>query len=173
MSEDALPAWRDDAQELQDLRQFFYQCPVGLFEIDDDGLVLKVNPAAVAMLAPAIGRSNLAKLFPILDRLAPDLIGIISQDRDRVGPLAAGERILVPAEIHGASSLEIRAVRVAAGRVMVVLVDVSAERRLAGADAQHWCEALLAGLTDGQLISDDVVVACLYLRGGHNEVPRP
>ena len=33
--------------------------------------------------------------------------------------------------IHSTSSLEIRAVRVAAGRVMVVLLDVSAERRLA------------------------------------------
>ena len=49
----------------------------------------------------------------------------------RMGPLAAGERILIPAEAHSVSSLEIRAVRVAAGRVMVVLLDVSAERRLA------------------------------------------
>jgi PAS domain-containing protein len=131
MSGDAPPGRRDDAQELQDLRQFFYQCPVGLFEIDDDGLVYKVNPAAVAMLAPAIGSGDLAKLFPILDQLAPQMISVISQDRAHMGPLAAGERILIPAEAHGVSSLEIRAVRVAAGRVMVVLLDVSAERRLA------------------------------------------
>jgi serine phosphatase RsbU (regulator of sigma subunit) len=131
MSEDAPPEGRDDAQELQDLRQFFYQCPVGLFEVDDDGLVLKVNPAAVAMLAPALGHGNLAKLFPVLDPLAPQVSEVISQDRDRMGPLAAGERILIPAEVHGTSALEVRAVRVAAGRVMVVLFDVSAERRLA------------------------------------------
>jgi len=131
MSGDAPPGRRDDAQELQDLRQFFYQYPVGLFEIDDDGLVYKVNPAAVAMLAPAIGSGDLAKLFPILDQLAPQMISVISQDLARMGPLAAGERILIPAEAHGVSSLEIRAVRVAAGRVMVVLLDVSAERRLA------------------------------------------
>jgi hypothetical protein len=35
---------------------------------------------------------------------------------------------------------------------------------LSGTDAQHWCESLLAGMTDGQPISDDVVVACLHLR---------
>jgi GAF domain-containing protein len=131
MTRDAPPGWRDEARELQDLRQFFYQCPVGLFEIDDDGLVLKVNPAAVAMLAPAIGSGDLSKLFGVLDGLAPQIITIVSQDRDRMGPLAAGQRILIPAGIHGTSSLEIRAVRVAAGRVMVVLLDVSAERRLA------------------------------------------
>jgi GAF domain-containing protein len=131
MSEDAPSGWHAEAQELQDLREFFYQCPVGLFEVDDDGLVLKVNPAAVAMLAPAIGGDSLAKLFPLLDRLAPQLITAISQDRDRTGPLAADQRILVPAGVHGTSSLEIRAVRVAPGRVMVMLLDTSAEQHLA------------------------------------------
>jgi hypothetical protein len=131
VSEDGSCERRADARELQDLREFFYQCPAGLLQVDDDGLVIKVNPAAVAMLAPALGRDNLAKLFPLLDRLAPELIGAISQDRDRLGPLAAGQRVLVPAQAHGTSALEIQAVRVAPGRVMVVLLDVSAERRLA------------------------------------------
>jgi GAF domain-containing protein len=131
MSADALPGRHADAQELQDLREFFYQCPVGLLEVDDDGLVIKVNPAAVAMLAPALGSDSLAKLFPLLDRLAPQLIWAISQDRDRTGLLAGGQRLLVPAGVRGTSSLEIRAVRVAPGRVMVVLLDVSAERGLA------------------------------------------
>ena len=36
---------------------------------------------------------------------------------------------------------------------------------LSGTDAQQWCESLLTGMTAGQLISDDVVVACLHLRG--------
>jgi PAS domain-containing protein len=94
--EDASPARRDDAQELQDLREFFYQCPVGLLEIDDDGLVYQVNPAAVALLAPVIGGGNLARLFPLLDRLAPEMTDVISQDRDRMGPLAAGKRTLIP-----------------------------------------------------------------------------
>ena len=131
MSEDAPSDWPDEARELQDLRQFFYQCPVGLFEIDDDGLVNKVNPAAVAMLGPAIGSDNLAKLFPLLNRLAPQMATLISQDTERMGALGGGHRILIPAEVHGTSALEIQAVRVSPGRVMVVLLDVSAEQRLA------------------------------------------
>jgi Stage II sporulation protein E (SpoIIE) len=39
---------------------------------------------------------------------------------------------------------------------------------LAGTDAQQLSDALLAGMTDGQIISDDVVVACFLLRGEHN-----
>ena len=131
MSEAAPSGWREDTRELQDLRQFFYQCPVGLLEIGDDGLVNKVNPAAVAMLGPAIGRDKLANLFPLLNRLAPQIVTVISQDRVKMGRLADGQRMLISAEVHGTSSLEIQAVRVSPGRVMIVLLDVSAEQRLA------------------------------------------
>ena len=34
-----------------------------------------------------------------------------------------------------------------------------------GQDAQHWCDALLAEMTAGQALADDVVIACLQLRG--------
>jgi hypothetical protein len=156
MSEDVPSERRDDARELQDLREFFYQCPVGLFEVDDDGLVLQVNPAAVAMVAPAIGSDNLAKLFPLLDRLAPQMIRAISQDRDRMGPLAAVQRILISAGTHGTSSLEIRAVRVAPGRVMVVLLDVSAERRLA-VERDRLLAAEMAAHTEAAAARDQAV----------------
>jgi hypothetical protein len=41
-------------QELLYLRQFFYQCPAGLFETDNAGIVRMVNPAAVRLLAPTV-----------------------------------------------------------------------------------------------------------------------
>ena len=156
MTEDAPPEGRDGERELEDLRQFFYQCPVGLFEIDDDGLVYKVNPAAVAMLTPAIGADSLTKLFPVLDRLAPQLTRVISQDRHRMGPLVAGQRMLIPDDVHGTLSLEIRAVRVAPGRVMVVLLDVSAERRLA-AESDRLFEAEKAAHVEAAAARDRAV----------------
>ena len=39
---------------------------------------------------------------------------------------------------------------------------------LTGTDAQHWADSLLTAMTAGQIISDDVVVACLHLRGDVN-----
>ena len=124
----------DQARKQQDLlylRQFFHQCPVGLLETDDSGAVRMVNPAAVNMLAPVIGSGDLSQLFPLLGQLAPGMIDVITRDPSRIGPLAAGQGTLIRAGAHGAAYLEMQAVRVAAGRVMVVLQDVSAERRVA------------------------------------------
>jgi serine phosphatase RsbU (regulator of sigma subunit) len=119
------------SDELQRLLEFFYQCPVGLVEITDDGTVEKINPAAVRMLAPTLLGNDLQELFPLLDRLAPQLVGIIRDDPQRLGPLTDGGRLLAPSGADGDAVLELLAVRVAPRRVMIVLIDVSAERRLA------------------------------------------
>jgi hypothetical protein len=119
------------SDELQGLLQFFYQCPVGLMEITDAGAVEKINPAAARMLASALAGDDLRELFPLLRRLAPQIVAAIESDPQRLGPLGDGHRLFVPAGAHGGDCLELLAVRVRQDRVMVVLVDVSAERRLA------------------------------------------
>ncbi len=74
------------------LRQFFHQCPVGLFETDDAGAVRMVNPAAVNMLAPVIGSGDLSQLFPLLGQPAPGMIDVITRDpsRDRAAGRGPG-----------------------------------------------------------------------------------
>ncbi|MDQ2811167.1 MAG: SpoIIE family protein phosphatase [Actinomycetota bacterium] len=140
------PETAREGQELLYLRQFFYQCPVGLFEVDDGGAVRMVNPAAVRMLAPVIGSGDLSQLFPLLSQLAPEMVAAIRQDPSAMGPLAAGQRILVRAGAHAAAYLEMQAVRVAAGRVMLALQDVSAEHRLALREREIAVELQLAML---------------------------
>lgn len=119
------------ADDLQGLLQFFYQCPVGLVEITDDGSVEKINPAAARMLASVLAGDDLQELFGLLDRLAPQMVTAIQSEPRRLGPLGDGQRLLVPSGSHGDDCLELLAVRVRADRVMIVLVDVSTERRLA------------------------------------------
>jgi serine phosphatase RsbU (regulator of sigma subunit) len=135
-----------ELKELLYLRQFFYQCPAGLFETDNAGIVQMVNPAAVRLLAPVIGGGDLSQLFPLLRRLAPEMVEVISRDPDRLGPLAAGRRILIPAGADRDACLEMQAVRVASNRVMIVVQDVSAERRLAIREHQTAVELQLAML---------------------------
>lgn len=132
--------------ELLYLRQFFYQCPAGLFETDDAGIVRMVNPAAVRLLAPVIGGGDLSQLFPLLRQVAPEMVDVITRDPDRLGPLAAGRRMLIPAAADQDACLEMQAVRVAPGRVMIVIQDVSAERRLAIREHQTAVELQLAML---------------------------
>lgn len=117
--------------ELQGLLQFFYQCPVGLLEITDKGRVEKINPAAARMLASTLDGDDLRDLFPLLRRVAPDLIAVIEDDPRRLGPLDGGHRLLIPSGSRNEDCLELLAVRVHPDRVMIVLLDVSAERRLA------------------------------------------
>jgi hypothetical protein len=140
------PVTAPDLQELLYLRQFFYQCPAGLFETDDAGIVHMVNPAAVRLLAPVIGGGDLSQLFPLLRTVAPELVDMIARDTGRLGPLAAGRRILIPAGADRDAFLEMQAVRVAPGRVMIVVQDVSAERRLAIREHQTAVELQLAML---------------------------
>jgi serine phosphatase RsbU (regulator of sigma subunit) len=133
-------------QELLYLRQFFYQCPAGLFETDDAGIVRMVNPAAVRLLAPIIGDGDLSQLFPLLRRVAPEMVDVITRDPGQLGPLAAGRRMLIPAGADRDAWLEMQAVRVAPGRVMIVVQDVSAERRLAIREHQTAVELQLTML---------------------------
>ena len=135
-----------ELKELLYLRQFFYQCPAGLFETDDAGIVQMVNPAAVRLLAPVIGSGDLSQLFPLLRRVAPEMVDVITVDPDRLGPLAAGRRMLIPAGADQDACLEMQAVRVAPNRVMIVVQDVSAERRLAIREHQTAVELQLAML---------------------------
>ncbi len=135
-----------ELKELLYLRQFFYQCPAGLFETDDGGIVQMVNPAAVRLLAPVIGGGDLSQLFPLLRRVAPEMVDVIATDPGRLGPLAAGRRILIPAGADRDACLEMQAVRVAPNRVMIVVQDVSAERRLAIREHQAAVELQLAML---------------------------
>src|SRR5579875_1411778 len=135
-----------DHEELLNLRQFLYQSPVGLLEVSDAGAVRMVNPAAVSLLAPVIGGGDLTQLFPLLAVIAPDMIGVISGDPGRMGPLARGRRVLVSGGPHAEACLEMQALRVAPGRVMIVVQDVSAERRLAQREHEIAVELQLAML---------------------------
>jgi serine phosphatase RsbU (regulator of sigma subunit) len=135
-----------ELKELLYLRQFFYQCPAGLFETDNAGIVHMVNPAAVRLLAPVIGGGDLSQLFPLLRRVAPEMVDVIATDPGRLGPLAAGHRMLIPAGADQDACLEMQAVRVAPNRVMIVVQDVSAERRLAIREHQTAVELQLAML---------------------------
>jgi serine phosphatase RsbU (regulator of sigma subunit) len=141
----AEPLTPGPGDELTPLLQFFYQCPVGLFEVDNAGTVRMVNAAAVQLLAPVIG-GELSTLFPLLGRQAPTLVEAITTDPGRLGPLTRGQRVLVPVGARRDAVLEVQAVRVAADRVMIVVQDVSAEHRLAVREREIAVELQLAML---------------------------
>ncbi len=154
--------------ELQELLQLFYQCPVGLIEVDDGGVVRKINPAAVRMLAPAIGSDSLTELFPLLRRIVPDLVELIERAPAQLGRLGAGRSMFVSTGQRHDDCVELTAVRVHFDRVMIVMVDVTAEHRLAEREhetALRLQESLLGWIDE--VSSLEVSVAYRPVRLGH------
>lgn len=118
--------------ELQELLQFFYQCPVGLIEIDERGAARRINPAAARMLTPALhDQEDLTDLHAPLARLCPELLAVITGQPERLGPLHPGRRIVVEPGGSEHGQVELRAVRVDRDRVMLACSDVTEEQRLA------------------------------------------
>ncbi|MGA2010319.1 MAG: SpoIIE family protein phosphatase [Solirubrobacteraceae bacterium] len=114
-------------RERLELLELFYQCPVGLVEIDDAGAVRKINPAAARILNPAVAGDDLGDVLGVLRRLAPDLADEIEHHPERLGRLGGGRRVVVPSGRDRDPGAELRAVRVQFDRVMIVLVDIAAE----------------------------------------------
>jgi ribosomal protein L16/L10AE len=122
----------DRGDELEDLLQFVYQCPIGLIEIDDRAVVRRINPAAARMLAPALAaEDDLTALHGLLERLCPDVLTLITQQPSRMGSLHPGRRIVVQVAENDQGRIELRAVRVDRDRVMLTCSDVTEEQRLA------------------------------------------
>lgn len=132
---------------LQRLLQLFYQCPVGLVEVNEAGVVTMINPAAARMLVPLCRpEEDLREMFPCLERISPGLVGRISSDRSALGRIAAEHRIVIPGGSGRLESFELAVMRLEPDQIVMTVLDVSEERRLA--DREHefalaWQESLL------------------------------
>jgi PAS domain S-box-containing protein len=112
-------------QELEDLLEFLYVCPVGIVEFDNAGHVSRINPKAANLLASRLGFIDIEELFPILDAAAPDLVLLINASKPRAGTVLDGRVLRGPSSLRGNRALSLSVVRVNANRLMAVLTDVS------------------------------------------------
>jgi serine phosphatase RsbU (regulator of sigma subunit) len=114
----------------QDLLQFVYQLPVGVMSADEDGTVSMMNPAAVAMLMPELQPGeDIGSIMPVLDRLVPEVTEVLRAAPNRTGPITIGDRALVDCA-DGTRRFEISVHRIRVGSLMIVLRDVTEEKRL-------------------------------------------
>ncbi len=115
---------------MEDLLQFLYLMPVGVVQCDEDGRVELVNPAAARILSPAMETNDLSRLYPILARLSPDLLHDLTRGDRALGPVGGTQRFLAMTSVEHDLHVELLAVRVEVGRIMVVILDVTLERQL-------------------------------------------
>ena len=114
----------------QDLLQFVYQLPVGVMSTDEDGTVSMINPAAVSILIPELQPGETVdSIMPVLDRLVPELTEELRADTTRTGHVTTGDRALVDSA-DGSRRFEISLYRIKVGSLMIVMRDVTEEKRL-------------------------------------------
>ena len=114
----------------QDLLQFLYQFPVGVIAMDNRGEVSLINPAASKLLTPEIERGeSVARPFPLLRRLVPELVEKLEADPDHVGMVTTGRGWTVDGR-DGTTRLAVTAHRLRRDHIMLSLTDVTEERRI-------------------------------------------
>lgn len=139
----------------EDLLRFLYACPVGILELELDGTIGLINPAAMRLLMPIAGESWVANLFTLFKNYAPELQAFAADYTKTNGVICENHRIyldLNPAKRQAACqplAITVTLVRLHETKLIATMTDVSAEvareRQLKQADAARlWAETMLS-----------------------------
>ena len=136
-------------QEHAELLEFVYACPIGLAQVDVDGIMSLINPKAMQLLMPLGVAMHGMDLFRTLRPYAPDLRALVTDFEPSHGQVCQGRRIFVgdavPRPDRLPQVLACTIVKLDAARYMATIEDVSEqvaqERRLKQADV--WFASLI------------------------------
>jgi len=160
MSDDSL------SSDHQDLLQFLYEFPIGVIDMDEDGNVSTMNPAAARLLSvEANDDESVARPIEILRRITPTLFDHLDSHPDELGMVTTGRGFAIDSS-DGSTRFTISVHRMRPRRLMVSLTDVTEERRLLNEQrdrAQRLQRALL-----GRIDTTDLDVSVAY-RPAHDE----
>ena len=151
----------DLEKEHQELLQFLYSCPVGLFEVAIDGVIGMMNPFAMKLLLPLAGARMPANFFEIMEPFAPELRNMVAGFAEIRGSIFENHRIFIKPGSketnHEAKVLACTLVKLTGTRLIATISDVSAqvaqEFRLQQAEA--WFNSFLDGVESFAVLSLD------------------
>ncbi|RYF14768.1 MAG: diguanylate cyclase [Oxalobacteraceae bacterium] len=147
--------------QVTELLQFLYACPVGLIELSADGTIGMVNPLAMQLLLSIASDGLVTNFFHVLESYSPELRHIIAAFEAPHGPICEAHRIFVHAggKNGGADPLVLACtlVKLDDHRFIASLTDISKqmvqERRLK--QAETWFATLLDSVNDFAVVSLD------------------
>jgi len=84
------------ASDYEALIEFLYLTPVGILKFRPDGTVAMANPAAAQLLMPLAGDGDLADIYRLFSRVAPDLRGRVERFRAPAGQICDQMQLPVP-----------------------------------------------------------------------------
>jgi PAS domain S-box-containing protein len=154
--------------EVQELLQFLYVCPIGLVSFRADGSIALINPETVNLLLPALRLTEVVNVFSVLESVWPELADVVGNWSGGVGPMVLDHRVesLAPA---GPRWLSLSVKCVAAFSFVLTVADVSAS--VASEEAVRASESLLRSVFESidegycicEMIVDDAGNATDYV----------
>ncbi|RYC29760.1 diguanylate cyclase [Lichenibacterium minor] len=151
----------DSDDELSNLMQFLYTCPVGLVDFDASGTIGLMNPKAMQLMQVLTATPHVSNFFSAFERCGPELRNLAQGFTGRRGTVCENRRVFVREGIvddaSGATVLDCTMVKLSDERFIATLSDVSRqvaqERRLR--QAEVWFSSLLDGADDFDVLSLD------------------
>ena len=160
-----------DGDELANLTQFLYACPVGLIEFDGQGTIGLMNPKAMQLMQPLANAPFVSNFFTAFASCGPELRNLAQSFSNRRGTVCENRRIVVRGavgeEVIDATVLDCTVVKLSDSRFIATVSDVSRqvaqERRLKQADV--WFSSLIDGSDDFDVLSLDLSGRIEAVRG--------
>lgn len=129
--------------ELAELLLFLNAAPLGLVAVLDDGRVTLANACSARLLLPLTGGRSLANLFTLLAGQQPglDLHALVAAHGPAAGLVCDGLRLPLAGTGAPQRVLSLRLERLALGRLLATLTDVTAQVQAEQARAQAQAQA--------------------------------
>ena len=151
----------DGGDELSDLLQFLYACPIGLFDFDASGAVGLMNPKATQLMQLLAAKPHGGNVFAAFESCWPEMRPLAQGFEGRRGTVCENRRIVVREglveDASDATVLDCTMVKLSGERFIATLADVSRqvaqERRLR--QAEVWFSSLLDGADAFDVLSLD------------------
>lgn len=151
----------DGEDELSNLMQFLYICPVGLVDFDASGSIGLMNPKAMQLMQLVAASPQMSNFFSVFESCGPELRNLAQGFKGRRGTVCENRRVFVRGgtseDANDATVLDCTMVKLSDERFIATLADVSRqvaqERRLK--QAEVWFSTLLEGADDFGVLSLD------------------
>ena len=112
------------SNDVQELLQFLYVCPIGLVAFRADGEIRIINPETVKLLVPILGVTDFTNVFSMLDEVWPELADVVGDWPGDAGNIVLDRRVKSRADV-GPSLLSLSVKCVTADSFILWLTDVS------------------------------------------------
>ncbi|WP_345814844.1 bifunctional diguanylate cyclase/phosphodiesterase [Paraburkholderia sp. PREW-6R] len=112
------------------LMQFLYRAPIGLLQIQADGVIEMINPMSARLLMPLSSNGSLDNLFDVLGTVAPQLRQMVLAFNEASGSICDAMRVETPASGDDNRPLQVLSVsllKLDESRLMAMVNDVTSE----------------------------------------------